>query len=632
MLRAFITLCTAIMILFALSMITSCSDHGAGSEGEEGAGEGCVNNSSREEILIPETDSFSKDAVPFEDITYARPNVDVLAEKYAAASVAVLENTMPFSEQLELVKSAEEEYDNFVTQYVYLTLLLRKDSLSESQAEEYEMLSLDHPAVTRLRDELMTAAARSPHAVRYESEYFGAGFINNYRNGSPYTDDTVALFEDEKKLLNSYATISGANVVITWEGITDTYDHTIIRLKNKYAKNSPAYIKAMDECRIAYETRVTEINTETLISLLKVRKRIADELGYSSYTEYAYDTVYHDYSVNNALNFIKDVSEYLVPVYNKTYFRVLRDYENPPSNSLDNAALINTFGEALRNYDDELWTPYSYMLSYGLFDVGKSGGDRFDGSFTAYLSSYDSPYLFATVDGSAMDYMTLAHEFGHFYDMFANGGSETSIDLAEVSSESLELLLLTVLDDHLSAAEYKYLYHAKLNDAMSSIIMQSFYSAFEHMAYELSYYDITKRNLDECVQEAARMMSLSDKKYSDISAVLIPHFFYEPFYVQSYGVSQVVALDIFFEEMQTPGKGLDIYKNLVRRTGGGSFEDHLKGAKLASPFLAETVKRVSDGAHYYVFGSHYYEEYKNSTVQRYASIPVLPEQIYRKCA
>ena len=620
MLRLLTALLILITMLSAMALLSSCgASVGSGDAGSSGDKESEINGNngggSSGEIIIPESDSFSKNAVNFNEIVYSMPDIQEIHDAFDAAINAVEDNSTLFDEQLEKVKAAQGAYDNFITMYTYLQIMIYQNAANQDYTEEFEILSSFQPTVAQHLEIMLVAAARSPHAVRFESEYYGSGLINRYREGGVYTDDTVALMEDEAKLIAEYAELSGATVTVYYDGITDTYDNTLERLKGTYGEGTAEYIAAKAICDAGYKARLRELSADILVSLMKVRKKISDHLGYSSYTEYAYATVYHDYSVEHIDEFIQSVANYMVPVYNKSYIRVLKDYVHPTVFNTDKATLLNTLGKVLEGSDSDLYDAYSFMLSYGLFDIGAEANNRYSGAFTAYLEKYDSPYLFATVDGSVDGYLTVAHEFGHFYDMFVNWGSETSMDLNEVSSQALELLILTRLDDHLSSDEYKYLYHSALNDLMSTMIMQSFYARFEHLAYSLPYYEITTSNLENCARKAAEDLSLNPDRYGNLSAVSVPQIYYQPFYVQSYSTSAAVALDIFFAEMKNEGSGFEIYEKLTSRRSAGSFNDHLTRVSLQSPFNEKMVKRISDSSHYYIFGSHYYDEYKNSTVK-----------------
>ena len=82
--------------------------------------------------------------------------------------------------------------------------------------------------------------------------------------------------------------------------------------------------------------------------------------------------------------------------------------------------MINDLYSVYRDIDPELLDVYSYMLQHGLYDIADESANRFSGAFTTYIYSNNSPFIFMSAEGKIVDYMTLAHEVGHFYDGYVN--------------------------------------------------------------------------------------------------------------------------------------------------------------------------------------------------------------------
>jgi oligoendopeptidase F len=254
------------------------------------------------------------------------------------------------------------------------------------------------------------------------------------------------------------------------------------------------------------------------------------------------------------------------------------------------------------------------MLQYGLFDIRGEDVNRYDGSFETYLDTYNAPFLFITAGGDVCDYADLFHEFGHFADDYINDGAGASLDLAEVSSQGLEYLMLLHLDSTADASVRSYLKNKKLCEALETLIFQGFYSKFEHMAYKIPYSDITEDSLCDAVTRAAEEFGFNTEYANNLSAVSIPHIFLYPFYVQSYCTSVIPSLELYFLEEKTEGLGLAAYKKLINRTGAYvTFTDTLEGAGLSSPFSKELLKKLANGIHYSVTGADYYGTIQGTT-------------------
>jgi oligoendopeptidase F len=241
--------------------------------------------------------------------------------------------------------------------------------------------------------------------------------------------------------------------------------------------------------------------------------------------------------------------------------------------------------------------------------------------------------MFVTLDGNNSDYMSIAHEFGHFYDIMSGYGMRGSVDIMEIASQGLELLTLTRLKDHIGSKEYNHILYTELEDMMLMLIYQAFYSKFEHIVYSIPYNQVTIERLNDAVVQAAGAMSLNTYEINQVSDILIPHFIIEPLYVQSYCTSGMVALEIYFEELSQKGAGMAMYHKLIRRSSTLSFGSYIELVEIDSPFERGCVKFIADNIHYVILGSHYFqstggENTANAEIMIPSSISYIP--IYKK--
>ncbi|MBQ1260440.1 MAG: hypothetical protein IIX96_00320, partial [Clostridia bacterium] len=486
-----------------------------------------------------------------------------------------------------------------------------RDSSDSFYSQEHKYISTAYPKFVSAVEKMMVACARSENAERFEEEYFGEGLIEKYRDGATYTDEVVALMEREAELEVSYQSFSTNEVVITVYGETNTAQYFYDYYAEKH-KNNESKLNAMNILiTTAYNGAVRKLSKPILVDLIKIRRLIADELNYASYAELAYSTLYHDYTTDEAMALFDSVAEDVVEVYAKLSSTVFYSY-SPPSDvkGIHENTLINKLYSTYYEADSDLYEIFCYMLQHGLYDV-KNGADlpnRFDGAFSVYLKDNSSPFIFVSTKGYLSDISTLAHEFGHFSDFYINSGATTSLDLSEVSSQALELLTTNALKGELSAAHYEYIKYTQLENIMMSIISQSFYAYFEHLAYALPYAEISESRLDECVLEAAEKFSLNTSSINSIDAVMISHIFLYPFYVQSYVTSALSSLEIYFKETETKGAGFEAYKTLVSREAGLTFVEHLNTAGLTSPFESGFARDIADKIYYHIVGAHYYKQ------------------------
>lgn len=596
------------MLLACTSVLTACMPEDVPSGENPPAVDGGASDKS---IIKPQIKSYDRRTVDFKNIKYARPNAEKLLSDFSSVTDVITKNEIPYTDQLNAVISLESGYSNFRTMYSYSNILMSEDVRSTYWCDEYDYISGYIPSFSSTIEKLYVAAAQSEHASKFEDDYFGKGLIEEYSDGGIYTDELVKLMERETEIENQYSAISTANVVITYKNITDSFDGIMDFFAKNYGESSLTYAMALEECTKLYSERVSAMSRQMLVELLKVRKLISNELGYESYSEYGYQVMEHGYTKEQMLGFIGEVAQYVVPVYYAVSYYVLWPYfeQHDECAKLDRIDLINTLYHSYEDMDGELFDIYSYMLQFGLYDVDYANENRFDGSFCTYLEDFDAPYVFLSANGNCEDYMTLAHEFGHFADYFINNGVEASLDLSEVSSQALEFLTLTEIKDDMPEAEYKYLLYSQISSAFEVLLFQSFYALFEHYAYDIPYNAISENTLTSAMKRAAKDMGMSEDYFDSLDHVLIPHIMLYPFYVQSYPVSVSIALEIYYIEDESEGDGLKAYLELIDRENTDlSFETIIDDAGLTSPFTDGYLKALADMLHYDIMGAHFFKK------------------------
>ena len=434
------------MLILLMALLASCSSgetNGDKDSGDDGKHE------IDQTIKIPTSESFGRDVINFGMISYKRPDVKVLEENLSSLTKMIEEAEASFDAQMASLRPTLKALSTFLTAYTYVSIKHSSNTQDSYYKTEYEHLSKEYQSITESAEALYTAAASSPYAVRFEEEYFGEGFIEKYAEASKVTDNLSLLIDNERRLEEIYSKISPSTVHITCDGIYGSYDAVMRALESKYA-DSPEMLtvqRALAESLYKEQRRITAM--DTFLTLVKVRRLIAEELGYESYTHYAYSNLNHGYTPEQYKKFIDDTVKYAVPVYRKLHNQVFNSYfkNNSPSEILV-AYTVNILSDVYKQMSEDIYGVYAYMLYYGMFDIKPSASTRKDGSFTVYLEEYDSPYLFLSASSNMEDFLTLSGSFGIFCDKFINNNSSGSVDITEASSIGMQLLTLIGLGDH----------------------------------------------------------------------------------------------------------------------------------------------------------------------------------------
>ena len=575
-------------------------------------------------ITVPEYKDYGRGTVNFGELIYARPNLQAIIDAFDAVTLTVSKNERSVEDQIEDIRALEDDLASVMTMYSLAEIHKSRDSSVEYWQSEYEYISTNYPRLSQTIEDLLVECALSVHRQTFEDDYFNYS-LEEYADGGMYTDEVVALMEEEARLEAEYSALSTSTVKITykstdsnihWEG---TVDEVTATAREFYKNNDASYERVLVVINILYEQARIKLEKPIYIELLKVRRLIADELKYEDYSVLAYESRGYDYSSDKMLSLLKDLGTYTAPVASNLEYTVFENYfSSNVQPTIDDTRLINDLYSIYSTLGGNYADAYSYMLQHDLYDIAKGNGNRFEGAFTTYLDDNSSPYIFMTSSGFIRDYSTLSHEFGHFLDNYVNFGKDESLTVSEISSQALELLTTLRLEKKLSPKDYQYLEYYTMFSFLNSVLLsQSFYSAFEHLAYSLEYDEITEAKLKEVVEEAFSTVFGQDMKIDgDLSYVILPHTMLYPFYVESYVTSGIVSLDIFFMESDRTGKagdGFIAYETLLNRGETElDFTERLEYANLDSPFEEGKIKEISDNIYFQIVGKHYYKESDNS--------------------
>lgn len=559
-------------------------------------------------IRVPtHRDYPNRRTVNFDTIDHRPPDFEGSTEQFVRVISMIEKNELSYEEQLGAIRALWQGYEEVTTAYTLAEIAYRKNSADPTVAEEYERASAAYPAYAQTVEALYVACARSAHRTSFERDYFEED-ISEYIDGGTLSDALVALLSEELRLENEYSALA-ASPLVTLDGVSDTFEGHLLTIRSRHEVGTAAYQKAYFALELAYRTQVQSPIEQIYTELVRIRRSIADECGVDSYLTYAYVALGYEYTVQEMHSLIDSIVRFVVPVwsdrefYNAYFFKM----QTHASGSVSTAALINGYYDTLVKKDAKLGQIFDYMLQFGLYDVAPSTEGRFDGAFTTHLDAYDAPYLFMTQTGTSTDFLTLAHEFGHFTDFFENGASYASLDLAEVYSQGLELLSLHALTGQISSETEVYLKYSALYSALSTLVIQGYYAAFELAVYELNADAITTEALNSIAKNIASRFGFSSANSFSLFDCVVTQTALSPAYVQSYCTSTIPALSLYLMECDTAGYGFGAYKALLSRgTKDESFLSKIRAAGLASPFDGASVKEIADEIYFEFLGKHFY--------------------------
>lgn len=510
------------------------------------------------------------DMVPYGEMTYQRPDMDVLERLFTSAQQLAEEAGSGDGRAVtDKLKLCWEAYDEFYTMETLAMLHADADLTDEEWAEEYAFCLTSETRLEQWMDSLLTACAAS--AARVE-RYLLAGY--DQQDSEPYSQRLVELMEQEDRLLLEYRDAMALEE-IQLDGRTVNYTDLI---SNPWISE-----ETYQAANLAYCRACNEAAAPIYVELIRTRRAMAAELGYDSYEAYQYDAFARDYTPQQTAGYLDAIAA-AVPGYYRSFVRQEAqrgvDYK-----ALSSRKLLSLLESAVSGMSDTVEEAMSFMREYQLYDVTVSA-KKAPGAYTIYLPSYRAPFCFLGAYGDYEDYLDLAHEFGHFADAFCNEGSTLSLDLNEFYSQAMANLVLLRSRELVSADTYENLVLLHLLTNLNVFTDQAAYADFERRAYQLPDGELTVESLNALALSSFRRFGSDtgiDDEICSLYWAQVSHLFESPFYVISYCVSADAALQVLQRELDEPGSGLAAY-DAVLHWRQGAFLYELERSGLESPF------------------------------------------------
>ena len=491
-------------------------------------------------------------AYDFAEMTYVRPDLEQL-QAILDDSCAKAETETQIDALVESIYAFYDAYDSFYTAQALAMIHYSKDMTNAYWEAEYNFCTENLSQVAAGLDRLYRALAKSPLRETLETaEYFGADYFDSYEGQSIFDETFTAMMDREAQLQNDYFAAYAA--------------------AGEQAEGADALISLCGE-------ELAQILAELVI----LRCRMAQHAGYDSYPEFAYD-FYHarDYSPAQATAYLADIRAELVPLYRQ----IAEDRPQITLYTCDEAATFDYVKQLATSLGGTFYQAFGMMTGSDLYDISP-GANKMNASFETYISNYQAPYVFINPTETEHDKLTFAHEFGHFCNDYASGGSPVGVDVAEFFSQGLEYLSLEYGPASTNLTKLKML------DCLCVYVEQAAYASFEQQLYELPEEEVTPETITQLYTQVCGGFGLDGGMYY----VLVTHFYTSPMYVISYVVSNDAALQLYQLEQATPGAGKRCLEENLD-TMQPYFLAFLEEAGLQSPFapgrLAE-VKQTLQG-------------------------------------
>ena len=491
--------------------------------------------------------------VPHGKMEYVRPDPETLMAARDAAICTAESESNSVETVMDAILGFYEEYNWFYTCYSLADIRYSCDMTDIYWEKEYNYCAEKAAQVESALGGLMYSLADSPHRQALEKpEYFGEGYFDAYEGETLWDEAFTALLEQEQLLQSRYYELS-AQALDHVPGTEEYYD-----------------LFADDLAQV-------------LVELIVLRQQIAEYWGYTDYVAFAGDLEYfRDYTPEEMEKYLGEIRTELVPLYRELDPAVW----DASSEYSDEADTLNFLREAVKNMGGTYEEAFSQMEKAGVYDISY-GANKYNASFEIYLNSYYTPFIFMNPSLSRYDWLSFAHEFGHFCNDYACYGTYSGLEVTEVFSQAMEYLALCYGEDS------EDLLRMKLADGLAVYVEQAACASFEQQIYGLRGEELTVQALYDLFGRVAEEYGMDYPGFDPRELVTVNHYYTNPLYIISYVVSNAAALQIYQRELEEAGAGLMLLEESLY-TQQYYFQDFLTEAGLESPFAPGRIGKVKE--------------------------------------
>ena len=351
-------------------------------------------------------------------------------------------------------------------------------------------------------------------------------------------------------------------------------------------------------------------------SLVKVRTRMAQKMGYKNFVEFGYKQLSRlEYDAKMVEGYRKQVLENIVPLHTELRERQgkrlgvekLKFYDEAIKFNSGNADphgspewILNNGKTMYKELSKETNEFFTFMTENNLLDLLSKKG-KMSGGYCTYIPEHKAPFIFANFNGTSHDINVLTHEAGHAFQVYQSRGFEVpeylwpSYEACEIHSMSMEFLTWPWMDLFFEndTDKYKFIH---LSEALLFIPYGITVDEFQHWVYENP--EATPKERREKWLEIEKKY-LPTRDYGEVEELKNGifwfrqgHIFSSPFYYIDYTLAQVCAFQFWIKSRENREKAWQDYLNLCKLGGSKPFFELMKSANLKNPFEEGTLAFV----------------------------------------
>lgn len=545
----------------------------------------------------------------FSEFKYERPCLDKV-KKALEEKLALINTGHDLETEIKAAYDIFKINDDLGTEGVLVGIRNSIDTNDEFYEKEQEFFDENGPILQQYEQMFTEKLLDSPHREGLSKEFGDLIFLRAELARKTFKPEIIPDLQLENKLSTEYSKLQ-ASAKIPFKGEIYNLSQMAPFLQDLDRETRHQAQLAVSKFFEDHEAQFDRIYDD----MVKVRTKIAKELGYNNFVQLGYDRFGRtDYNAKDVKEYRDQIYEDIVPLVSELTERKAKrlGIENPKSYDLALSFLSGNptpkgdrvwqVERAKKMYDEmsaETSKFFNFMLDQELLDLDAKAGKQ-GGGYCTFIPNYNAPFIFANFNGTSHDVDVLTHEAGHAFQVFSARDlipeyRWPTMEAAEIHSMSMEFLAWPwihnfFLDD---TAKYKFNH---LAGAVSFLPYGVAVDEFQHEVYEKPEMTPEER---KATWRRIEKKYLPFKDYGDDAFMekgtfwfRQSHIFASPFYYIDYTLAQVCAFQYWIKSQEDHAKALESYIKLCKLGGSKSFLGLVNEAKLRNPFKKGTVKDI----------------------------------------
>lgn len=546
----------------------------------------------------------------FSEIKYERPDFDALykeADELVDKIEAASSKEEFFKEHEEFSKLIDLYREMSTLAYVRHTIDTR-DEFYEAEQEAYDNFE---PKLQEVFNKLSKVRLQSKFRKDFEETY---GTTITKKDELEKDIFKPSIIEDrikEAELQTKYQKLT-ASAKIDFQG------------KERNLSQMAAFYEDPDrQVRKEANEKVSEwfaANVEELDQiydqLVKLRTKIAKELGFESYDQVAYRGMGRiGWDKTDARKYRDQIVKYIVPLATKLYkeqakrigIEDMKYYDLPfgfltgnPKPVGDEPVLVAAAQKMYRELSSETGEFFDKMVEHQMMDLTTKEG-KAAGGYMTDLPITKLPIIFSNFNGTSADVDVLTHEAGHAFqgyvtrDVYPRGNAQGAMEIAETHSMSMEYFTHPWMEAFFGEDTEKY-YYSHVVSSLQFLPYGASIDEFQEWVYEnpevsplerrAKYRELQRKYLPHLDYDGNEYMESGGRWQRQL------HVYLYPMYYLDYTIAQINAFQYFAWDLKDHEAAWASYLKLCSLGGRYPTVETLEKVGLKNPFEEGTMEPV----------------------------------------